>query len=57
MKLTSLLALPLLSAGLLAQVPGQIEELGSLRYRRQLDRALENKDGKPLFVVFQEIPG
>lgn len=45
-----------------AQDAARPPELGKLRYSRDLDATLArargpNKDGKPIFVVFQEIPG
>lgn len=56
------LALVLLPLVAWAQKPASPPELGTLRYSRDLDATLADrkgakKDGKPIFVVFQEIPG
>ena len=59
---TALLALVLLATSSLIQEPASPPELGKLRYSRDIDGTLlaqkeAKRDGKPIFVVFQEIPG
>lgn len=59
---TSLIAFALSFLSVRAQEREAPPELGTLRYSRDLDATLAkqtkaNKDGKPIFVVFQEIPG
>ena len=56
------LALLLLAGLASAQDSVPPKELGTLRYSRDLDATLAKlkrspTDGKPIFVVFQEIPG
>jgi len=60
--LPTLIALLALSSLSLAQDPVRPPELGTLHYSPDLDATLARargpkSDGKPIFVVFQEIPG
>ena len=48
----SVLATPLVAQG--AETP---KELGAVRFARDLDAVLARKPEKPLFLLFQEVPG
>lgn len=61
---SKLLLLYLLTVGwrpelLLAQNEGQHIELGKVNWIRQLDKGIQQSrtDGKPIFILFQEVPG
>ena len=53
----SCLLLTTLLTPLVAQEPVAPKELGRVVFSRDLDARLRHKPDKPLFVLFQEIPG
>lgn len=60
LSLSFLAAGPLvMSAGIVTTGPNQPEELGAVNWLRDYDQALAdaNKSGKPILILFQEVPG
>jgi len=53
------LFLTLIFAGFAAAEPGSYQELGAVSWHRSFDEAtaLSKETGKPLFILFQEVPG